>query len=92
MESLSFFEPDGFGLDPASVYFETTRAEKVTRIAALNCSHFIDDLEEVFLEPGFPGAVEGYLLAGNRAPLPTGPFKAMPDWKSIADSIFSTTS
>jgi hypothetical protein len=92
MESLSFFEPDGFGLDPASVYFETTRAEKVARIAALNCSHFIDDLEEVFLEPGFPGAVEGYLLAGNRAPLPTGPFKAMPDWKSIADSIFSTTS
>ena len=92
MESLSFFEPSGFGLDPDSVYFETTRAEKVARVAALNCTHFVDDLEEVFLESGFPETVDGYLLAINRTPLPTGPFKAMPDWKSIANSIFSTAS
>ena len=92
MDSLAFFDADGFGLDPNTVYFETTRAEKVARIAALKCTHFIDDLEEVFLEPKFPDTVDRYLLAINRTPLPTGPFKAMPDWKSIAHSIFNPTS
>ena len=36
------------------VYFSGTRAEKVVKIADLNCDAFIDDLEEVFAEKHFP--------------------------------------
>lgn len=49
-----FFADDGFGLRPDQVFFEDTRADKVARIASLGCAVFIDDLEEVFQEPGYP--------------------------------------
>ncbi len=35
------------------VFFEETRKEKVSRISTLKCSLFVDDLPEVFAEPGF---------------------------------------
>ena len=38
------------------VYFEDTRQAKVSRIASLGLSHFIDDLEEVLRDPGFPAS------------------------------------
>lgn len=52
-----FFAEAQTGLDPGRVFFEATREEKVARIAALGPSHFVDDLEETFLEPTFPPAV-----------------------------------
>jgi hypothetical protein len=52
-----FLEESRTGLDPGRVFFEATREEKVARIAALGPSHFIDDLEETFLEPTFPAEV-----------------------------------
>src|SRR5258708_16750948 len=41
MERAGFFDPGGFGLDRGSVFFESTREEKVRRIAALSCSDFV---------------------------------------------------
>ncbi len=54
MTNKGFFDPDRFGISPESVYFEDTREQKVKRIAALGCTHFVDDLLEVFSEPEFP--------------------------------------
>jgi hypothetical protein len=45
------------GIAPEHVFFEETRAAKIARITALRCSHFVDDLAEVFLEPAFPREV-----------------------------------
>jgi hypothetical protein len=45
-----------------NVYFEDTRALKIARIVSLGCTHFIDDLEEVFDDPAFPFGVERILL------------------------------
>ena len=42
------------GIAREDVYFESTRADKLTRIAALSLTHFIDDLEEVLTDPDFP--------------------------------------
>lgn len=67
MADQGFFEADGFGLRIEDVIFENTRPQKVARIAALGCSHFIDDLEEVFLEPGFPSDVQGILFDPARS-------------------------
>ena len=77
MHRNGFFDRHGFGLSADDVFFETTREEKVARIGAIGCSHFIDDLEEVFLEPGFPVQTKQYLFA-------PGAYKS---WDEIADAI-----
>ncbi len=48
-----------------NVYFEDTRADKIARIISLGCTHFIDDLEEVFEDPAFPSGVEKFLFSGS---------------------------
>src|SRR5690348_13628167 len=48
MTKHRFFEKDGFTLSNDALYFEPTRDQKIERIEQLGCTHFIDDLEEVF--------------------------------------------
>jgi len=62
MQAQRFFAADNFGLQPEQVHFTDTRSDKVARIDALDCEQFIDDLEEVFAEPGFPARVRGILF------------------------------
>lgn len=61
MEAHGFFDTAGLCLNRDDVHFEDTRAAKVARIGALNCHWFIDDLEEVFAEPGFPSFARAIL-------------------------------
>ena len=63
MRERHFFSVDGFAIDPQDVHFEDSRAAKVERIAALDVSVFVDDLLEVFAEPGFPAGVRRCLLS-----------------------------
>lgn len=65
MESKAFFDPSFFGFEREAVYFEDTRAQKISRIRSLHCTHFIDDLIEVFDEPDFPEEVSGFLLTSQ---------------------------
>lgn len=87
--ALTWLEANGFlELIPRrNVFFETTRAEKVARIAALEMDAFVDDLEEVFREPGFPGDVEACLFAAGLDHLPEGPFRAFADFPELADHL-----
>lgn len=55
-------EPGRIGLPSDAVFFELTKAEKMARISAEGCTHFIDDLPEFLTEPGFPQAVERVLF------------------------------
>lgn len=77
-----------YGLPGSHVFFETSRSEKIGRIRATECTHFIDDLVEVFLEPQFPPNVHRYLLSRGTGALPTGPFTASRSWRDICDVIF----
>jgi hypothetical protein len=65
--ALNWMKEKGFfsrlGLSQNSVYFEDSREEKAQRIGQLGCTHFIDDLQEVFLEKGFPQATVRILYA-----------------------------
>lgn len=88
MERNRFFRKDGLGFARGDIFFEPTREAKCRRIAELGCSHFIDDLEEVFREPGFPPAVERFLLHRSQSPLPRGPFTALADWDAITNVVF----
>jgi hypothetical protein len=62
MASQRFFDRDGLGFSKDQVFFEGTREAKIVRIKSLGCTHFIDDLEEVFLEPTFPEGVQKFLF------------------------------
>ncbi len=89
MTANRFFERDGLGLDPQDVFFAGTRVEKIDRIAALGCTHFIDDLEETFLEATFPNTTRRILYEpGGDAPPPG--VKLMKTWQEISDYFFGT--
>ncbi len=81
------FEPDGLALDPARVWFTSSRAEKITEIVRLKCAYFIDDLVEVFTEPQFPRHVGKLLLtAGGEAPKDVIAFRR---WSEIEAYLFT---
>ncbi len=50
------------GSGDGRVFFELTKEEKLARIAATGCTHFIDDLPELLGAPGWPDAVERLLF------------------------------
>src|SRR6185369_9333671 len=57
LAAQGFFDPARVGLSPDCVHFGTTRQEKIRFIRETSCTHFIDDLEETFLEEAFPPGV-----------------------------------
>ena len=87
METNGFFESDGFGLLRGNIFFEDTRAAKVSRIAGLNFSHFIDDLEEIFTEADFPDKVAAVLLS-EKPRAADRRFQVCRDWREIAAHVF----
>jgi hypothetical protein len=87
MEIQGFFSEDGFSIARDDVYFASTRSEKVSRIANLNCDFFVDDLEEVLSDPGFPPSVRRIFLSAS-AVVGHLPCKVCPDWTAIEEVIF----
>ena len=81
-----FLRSPEFGLSKSAVFFESTRSEKVTRIAQLGVTHFIDDLEETFQEPGFPAGV-AKILYSSEAP-PRDDVTVLETWHEISDHLF----
>jgi hypothetical protein len=44
------------------IHFELTKAEKLARIDAIRCTHFLDDLPELLADPKFPAGVARLLF------------------------------
>src|ERR1043166_1120933 len=63
LEAEGFLDSAAFGIGSERVFFEDTRPAKIERIRMLGLTHFIDDLEETFLERSFPDAVAKVLLS-----------------------------
>jgi hypothetical protein len=88
MAARRFFDRDGLNLGTDDVFFESTRAGKIARIAAIGCSHFIDDLEEVFLEPAFPPSVHRILYAPGPSIVSTASARVMRSWEDVREYFF----
>lgn len=88
MEEKGFFAEEGLGLSRRDVFFESTRGQKIERIRDLRCTHFIDDLEEVFAEDSFPDPVEKilYFPQFQGAPLPG--IRVARTWDEIGEILF----
>jgi hypothetical protein len=89
MRQHRFFDHDGLGFDEQDVFYETTRQEKVARIAALGCTHFIDDLEETFLEQEFPSGVKKLLYNPHAEPVTARGVQICGNWNEVAAGVFS---
>jgi hypothetical protein len=77
--------PEQGGIPADHVFFEDDRTQKLARIAALGCTHFIDDLEEIFADPGFPPGVRRVLFAATGAACCDVHCK---DWPQVSIAIF----
>lgn len=89
MRSRGFFDTERYAIKAGNVYFEGTRAEKLARIASLDCTHFIDDLEEVLDDPGFPPGVERILFSEVEKRSHALPYVVCPTWREIEDHVFA---
>ena len=76
MADKNFFDSGGFAISKENVFFEATRTEKIARIKRLGCTHFIDDLEEIFLDPDFPETTQQFLLGPGTT------------WPAITEAVF----
>jgi len=88
MATQGFFRDDGYGISAEDVFFESTRAEKLDRIATIECSRFIDDLEEVLTDPRFPPGVDRILFSGDQVTDRVAPYVVCPTWQQIEEHIF----
>lgn len=78
-----FFTAPEWCIAEDALYFESTRHEKVARIAALACDAFIDDLVEVFEEPHFPTTTKPILFSKQGA----HGLQYYPDWRAIRRAL-----
>jgi hypothetical protein len=49
-------------INPANVFFELTKEDKVARAASLGCEVFVDDLPEILAMAGFPDGMRRVLF------------------------------
>src|SRR5712671_6466028 len=85
METSGFFAPDIYAIPRENVFFETSRAQKLRRIAALKCAYFIDDLEEVLTDPDFPPGVNRLLFGAGGS---SSGVVICSSWQRIAETVF----
>lgn len=89
MEINGLFRESGGGLDKSRVIFATTRSEKIDFIIKCRCSHFIDDLIEVFQDPKFPTTVEKLFF--DRSNTQTGlAHRSFSTWRAISAYLLDT--
>jgi len=79
---------NGSGLSGEDVHFESTREDKINRIKQLGCTHFIDDLEETYLEPSFPDNVMKILYAPHHEQTSIPGVKVFTKWGDINEYLF----
>jgi hypothetical protein len=71
-------------IDPAHVYFELTKEEKVARAALLGVDVFIDDLPEILGLPGFPQGMRKILFDPDGQFRSPTAFDRRPSWAAIS--------
>lgn len=89
MQSNHFFDNDSFSFDVKDIFFESTREKKVCQIKELACTHFIDDLLEVFEEPMFPEKTKKILFQTSPDSSVDKKVTAARSWRDITQKLYS---
>ncbi len=83
-----FFGLENLSLDKNKIFFEHPRKDKIQRIRELGCTYFIDDLEDVLLDPQFPRDVTAILFSDTAESNKDKPFKVCRHWREIEELVF----
>ncbi|MDM8542419.1 hypothetical protein QUF90_15190 [Desulfococcaceae bacterium HSG9] len=89
MKLQNFFNFDDPILTQEQVFFEISKAEKISRIEKLKCTHFIDDLPEFLSECTFPKDVVRMLFAPNHNLDKKYPFQRFTNWAEMSRMSFN---
>ncbi len=90
LHKFGFINPSAAGLNDSDVFFEVTKSDKLKRIAACGCTHFVDDLPELLGDAAFPHDVVRYLFDPQNAHASTGELKKVSDWTSLKAILLDT--
>jgi hypothetical protein len=89
LKQQGFIEPSLNGLPLSHVLFGATREEKIKLIRRTRCTHFIDDLEEVFREECFPQDIVKILFSPNQIQQPTASLVIATSWPWISEFLLN---
>jgi hypothetical protein len=89
LEKNGFFNSADVGLTRRHVYLELHKHEKLQRIGALSCTHFIDDLPELLAEPSFPKQVEKYLFDPKDEYPAVAEFRRVNSWGALEKELLA---
>lgn len=65
------------------VFFCPGQEEKIQCLTACACTHFVDDLPEVFADPAFPSSVKKLLLGAEKKNAPENHVIPCEGWKAV---------
>ncbi len=77
-----------FALLNSNVFFESTRAAKISRILGLGCTHFIDDLQVILQDPLLPDNLEKILFDPHCSAEPQDRQNVAPSWRILSYGLF----
>ena len=87
LEANGFFDPARIGLRRDKVFLELTKQSKHQRIGTLGCTHFIDDLPEFLLDPGFPVGVERIHFDPCLTAKPENGLRSAQSWAQLTSEL-----
>jgi hypothetical protein len=83
LEHHGIFDPSRVGIPRSNAFFELTLKEKLSRIAKLSCTHFVDDLPELLAETDFPSNTRPILFDPNHSHQTAGNFTRIQSWDGL---------
>ena len=83
-----FFQENGFLLERQIVFFESTREGKIQQIRDLACTHFVDDLREVFEAPLFPTDVNKILFRPSPINIADPDVSCVSSWRELTSKLY----
>lgn len=89
LKSHRFHDDTEIELPTDRVFFAETKQGKMQQIRDLRCTHFIDDLPEFLLEPGFPDGVERILFDPWNRYAGEGSLTRVPDWQTVRRQLLT---
>lgn len=90
LEANGFFDPARIGIRRDQVFLELTKESKHQRIGTAGCTHFIDDLPEFLLDPGFPAGVERIHFDPCLTAKPENGLRSAASWTQISSELLAS--
>ncbi|HBH00801.1 MAG TPA: hypothetical protein DDZ42_02600 [Candidatus Rokubacteria bacterium] len=87
LEARGFYDTARTGLSREDVHFELTKEAKLARIGRVGCTHFVGDLPEFLLDPGFPVGVRRILFDPNGGHVGPADLDRAASWSEIGDLV-----